>query len=67
MNVYAWSYATLWNAAVQAAAGRVPHESLALRPRVSPRRRQPSLANGRDADARCHPSIAFPSGGNLYP
>jgi len=67
MNVYAWSYATLWNTAVQAAAGRVPHESLASRPRVSPRRRQPSIAKACDADPRCDPSSALPSAGNLYP
>ena len=67
MNVYAWSYATLWNAAVQAAAGRVPHESLASRPRVSSRRRQPSVAKACDADPRCDPSTPFPRQGNLYP
>ena len=67
MNVYAWSYATLWSAAVQAAAGRVPHESLASRARVSSRRRQPSVAKACDADPRCDPSIALPSAGNLYP
>ena len=48
MNVYAWSYATLWNAAVQAAAGRVPHESLASRPRPFPRQGT-STRNGRAA------------------
>ena len=67
MNVYAWSYATLWNAAVQAAAGRVPHESLASRPRVSSRRRQPSVAKACDADPRCDPSIALPSAGKPLP
>jgi hypothetical protein len=40
MNVYAWSYATLWSAALQAAAGRVRYESPVPSPRVQPRRRQ---------------------------
>ena len=67
MNVYGWSYATLWNAAVQAAAGRVPHESLASRARVSSCRRQPSVAKACDADPRCDPSNALPSAGKPLP
>jgi len=43
MNLYAWSYATLWSTALRAAAGRGRDETPAPSPREQPRRRQLTL------------------------